>query len=234
LSSSGASRLPTRIPVCARFSSAAVTQQAVDTSLINPPFDARSPRLPPVSPLLSSWLQPYTAGPLSESELQQYQQWGYCIKRGVLTADELRPAMDAVEKQVDEVAAALFDAGLIRDKCDSLDLFHRLTALEQQYPSCSVLLHKLGVLDRGIAQLWEHPKLLAIAQQVIGEEVAAHPNWSLRSKTPNQEQATVPWHQDSAYLEPEADHTLQMTAWMSARQHRTHSAHTRTAARARR
>ena len=192
---------------------------SVDSSLVDPPFAAGSPPLPAISPLLQSWLRPYTAGPLTEAELAQYQQWGYCIKRNVLSEEDLLPAMRAVEAQVDTVADSLYAAGLIRDKCEQLDLFHRLTALEQQFPSCSVLLHKLGVLDRGIARLWEHPALLGIAQQVIGPDVAAHPNWSLRSKTPHQEQATVPWHQDSAYLEPEADHTLQMTAWMYASQH---------------
>ena len=235
---------------------APVTELFIDPALIDPPFDARSPPLPPISPLIHSWLRPHTPGPLTAAELQQYQQWGYCIKRNVLSDADLLPATLAVERQVDEVARSLHAAGRIRDTCASLDLFHRLTALEQQFPSCSVLLHKLGVLDRGIAQLWEHPALLSIARQVIGPDVAAHPNWSLRSKvhcndnphfiwlpathslstraslasdisptavvlpgllqTPNQEQATVPWHQDSAYLEPDADNTLQMTAWMSA------------------
>ena len=201
-------------------STATAVVSSIDSQLINPPFDARHPALPPISPLLHSWLRPYTPGPLTEAELQQYQQWGYCIKRNVLSDDELLPAMKAVERQVDEVASALYEAGLIQDRCERLDLFHRLTALERQYPNCSVLLHKLGVLDPGIARLWEQPTLLAIAQQVLGPDVAAHPNWSLRSKTPHQEQATVPWHQDSAYLEPDADNTLQMTAWMS---HNTHT-----------
>ena len=158
---------------------AAADDQSV-AYLINPPFDAAQPRLPPVSPLLASWLRPHTPGPLSEAELQQYQQWGYCIKRGVLSDEDLQPAMRAVEAQVDQVAHELHAAGLIRDPCSELDLFHRLTALEKQYPDCSVLLHKLGVLDDGIARLWEQPNLLAIAKQIIGPAVAAHPNWSIK------------------------------------------------------
>ena len=198
-----------------RASPATTIAMSIEPHLIDPPFDPHSPSLPPLSPLLASWVRPYTPGPLTEAELSQYQQWGYCIKRGVLSEADLQPAMQAVERQVDEVANALYAAGKISDKCSELDFFQRLTALEKQFPSCSVLLHKLGVLDRGVARLWEQPTLLAIAQQVLGPDVAAHPNWSLRSKTPQQEQATVPWHQDSGYLEPEADNTLQMTAWMS-------------------
>ena len=38
--------------------------------------------------------------------------------------------------------------------------------------------------------------------------------WNLRSKTPLNPLATVPWHQDTAYLAPGAEHTLQPTAWI--------------------
>ena len=41
-----------------------------------------------------------------------------------------------------------------------------------------------------------------------------HPVWNLRTKTPQNEQATVPWHQDNAYLDSSALHTLQPTAWI--------------------
>ena len=36
----------------------------------------------------------------------------------------------------------------------------------------------------------------------------------MRSKTPRNPLATVPWHQDTAYLAPGAEHTLQPTAWI--------------------
>ncbi|CAF4738969.1 unnamed protein product, partial [Rotaria magnacalcarata] len=36
------------------------------------------------------------------------------------------------------------------------------------------------------------------AQQLLGRDIAGHPVWNLRTKVPNQEQATVPWHQDTA------------------------------------
>eukprot|EP01102_Stenamoeba_stenopodia_P020133 TRINITY_DN7753_c0_g1_i3.p1 TRINITY_DN7753_c0_g1~~TRINITY_DN7753_c0_g1_i3.p1 ORF type:complete len:246 (+),score=39.41 TRINITY_DN7753_c0_g1_i3:56-793(+) len=42
----------------------------------------------------------------------------------------------------------------------------------------------------------------------------AHPVWNLRSKVPKQAQATVPWHQDNAYLHPECWEVLQLTAWI--------------------
>ena len=151
--------------------------------------------------------------------------------------------MGAIGRQVDDIAQALHRAGHVKDLCDGESFFRRLTRLEEQFPSLSVLLHKQGKLPVEMFRLWSHPQLMAIAHQVLGPDVsgqqpltpfipipyyhrsssltpalsssaAAHPNWSLRSKTPQEEQGTVPWHQDAAYLQNDADTTLQMTAWI--------------------
>ena len=100
-----------------------------------------------------------------------------------------------VRRAVDSVAQALFKAGKIADLCEGAGFFGRLTALERQYPSASVLVHKQGVLPPEIAALWSSPALMAAARQFLGGDVAGHPVWNLRAKTPQQEQATVPWHQ---------------------------------------
>ncbi len=41
-----------------------------------------------------------------------------------------------------------------------------------------------------------------------------HPVWNLRTKTPKNEQTTVPWHQDNAYMDPSGLYTFQLTAWI--------------------
>ncbi len=51
-------------------------------------------------------------------------------------------------------------------------------------------------------------------ESFLGPEVAGHPVWNLRSKTPNNPLVTVPWHQDTAYLAEGAEGTLQPTAWI--------------------
>jgi len=82
-----------------------------------------------------------------------------------------------------------------------------------------VLLHKKGTLPEGIVKLWMSDPLMGCAKQLVGTEhgISAYPVWNLRTKTPGQEQATVPWHQDSAYLEgiPAGERIpLQATAWV--------------------
>ena len=51
-------------------------------------------------------------------------------------------------------------------------------------------------------------------EQLIGPEIAGHPVWNLRAKTPHNPLATVPWHQDTAYLAEGSEHTFQPTAWI--------------------
>lgn len=44
--------------------------------------------------------------------------------------------------------------------------------------------------------------------------MAGNPNWNLRTKTPQQAAATVPWHQDNAYSDPSSWPTLMVTGWV--------------------
>ena len=80
-----------------------------------------------------------------------------------------------------------------------------------------MLLHKAGVLPEGIQNLWAHPTLVGAAQRRADADIAGHPVWNLRCKTPDAfsiDEATVPWHQDTAYLDEECWDTLQVTAWV--------------------
>ena len=63
-------------------------------------------------------------------------------------------------------------AGKIRDLCEGEGVFTRLTALERQFPSASVLVHKQGVLPPEIAALWASPQLMSAAHQFLGGEAA--------------------------------------------------------------
>lgn len=67
-----------------------------------------------------------------------------------------------------------------------------------EFPGAAVLIHKRGVLPAEISSLWSCNTLLSIAKQLLGPDIAGHPVWNLRSKVPSNEQATVPWHQDTA------------------------------------
>ena len=97
----------------------------------------------------------------------------------------------------------------------------RLSSRDQRHvtpgnsPQCILITHYYvfsGVQE--FQRVWNNEKLVDAAAQFIGGDIAGHPVWNLRSKTPHTEQATVPWHQDNAYLSADCENTLQVTAWV--------------------
>lgn len=167
-------------------------------------------------PAVAAWTRPHTPGPLTAEQLASFFADGYVIVRGLVPAAALDGARAAVAGLVDGAAARLQAAGRIADAAPDADFATRLVRLEEQFPGASVLLHKGGVLPPGIAALWAAPALAAVATQVLGADadIDGHPVWNLRCKVPACDQSTVPFHQDSAYLDPSARGTLQLTAWV--------------------
>ncbi|XP_070577373.1 uncharacterized protein [Ptychodera flava] len=154
------------------------------------------------------------AGQLDEAQLKQFFEEGYTLVPDFFSREELQPVRDAVADCVDRLANKLYDAGKITKKHQDAGLFKRMTLIEKQFPGAAVLLHKTGWLPQAFRDLWSDQKLLNVVEQFIGTEIAGHPVWNLRVKVPQNEEATVPWHQDSAYLDSDALKVLQPTAWI--------------------
>ena len=167
-----------------------------------------------LSEVVKKWIIPFTPGILTEKELDQFFSEGYVIKHGLFSKEELQPAISEIEKLVDDLANLLFKAGKIKDLCKDSGFYQRLIRLEEQSQYASVLLHKTQIFPTAFCALNAHPKLLSIAKQILGPEVAAHPVWNLRTKTPQREETVVPWHQDAAYMSKECWEDLQLTAWI--------------------
>lgn len=151
---------------------------------------------------------------LTDAQLRRYRNDGFLVVEDFFTDDELQPVIDEIDAMVDELAHRLRDAGKIPELYADAGFDRRLTLLERAYPGAAVLIHIRGILEPALAALWTHPRLLDMVEQLIGPEVAGHPVWNLRSKTPNNPLVTVPWHQDTAYLAAGAEHTFQPTAWI--------------------
>ena len=151
---------------------------------------------------------------LTDDQLRHYEDHGFVIAEGLLTPDDLRPAIEDIGAHVGVLADALHDADRIPETYAELGFFERLAAIERAYSTAAVMFHMSGLLGRGIASLWRSPKLLAVVEQLIGPDIAGHPVCNVRSKTPQTELMTVPWHQDTAYLLAGAEGTHQPAAWI--------------------
>jgi hypothetical protein len=151
---------------------------------------------------------------LRKHQVEQYFEDGFLIVEDLFDPAELRPVMDEIDGIVDDLAERLYAAGKIRDKHADKGFYERLTALEHEFKGAAVLVHINGWLGPQLARLWSAPRLLDIIEQFIGPDIAGHPVWNIRSKTPDTRLMTVPWHQDTAYLGRGAETTLQPTAWI--------------------
>ncbi len=152
--------------------------------------------------------------PLTARQVDQYRDDGFLIVPDLFTPAELQPVMDEISGLVDDLARDLRDAGKITETYADRSFFERLTCLERDFKGAAVLIHTRGQLGPKLAHLWSSPKLLDIVEQFIGADIAGHPVWNIRSKTPDTRLMTVPWHQDTAYLSDGAETTLQPTAWI--------------------
>ena len=157
---------------------------------------------------------PGKSGQLTEIQVKQYFEKGYVLVPDFFTKDELQPVIEAIQAKVDKIANKLYDAGKINNKHDNAGFYQRLILLEKEFKGTAVLLHKEGSLPPAFQNLWTNERLLNVIEQLIGPDIAGHPVWNLRTKTPFNEQTTVPWHQDNAYLDHTSLHTLQPTAWI--------------------
>ncbi|XP_077969132.1 phytanoyl-CoA dioxygenase domain-containing protein 1 homolog isoform X1 [Styela clava] len=153
-------------------------------------------------------------GQLNEGELEQYFERGFVVVNNLLDTSLLDKAREAVNRLVDDLANRLFDAGKIKNKHEDKGFFERLTYLDKEFPGAAIVLLKGGVLPKEFKDLWSCDVLLNVVEQLIGPEIAGHPLWNLRTKIPENEELTVPWHQDNAYLEPCSLEVLQATAWI--------------------
>jgi hypothetical protein len=151
---------------------------------------------------------------LNTSQLDTYKEDGFLIVEGLFNRGELQPAIDDINATVDEIARELQKAGKLHDIFEGEGVYTRLTKLEEACPGVTVKMHIRGILKPAWGRLWSNPKLLDIVQQNIGSEIAGHPVWNIRCKTPVNPLATVPWHQDTAYMVAGCEHTLQPTAWI--------------------
>ncbi|XP_072022978.1 phytanoyl-CoA dioxygenase domain-containing protein 1 homolog [Amphiura filiformis] len=153
-------------------------------------------------------------GQLTAKQLRQYFDEGFLVIPNFFATEELDPVRDGIADEVERIAQMLYDGGKIKDKHEDADLFHRLTLLEKDFPGTSVLLHKSENLPQAFKDLWSHERVLNVMEQLLGPEVGGHPGWNLRCKTPYNEMADVPWHQDNAYFDEGCLHTFLPTVWI--------------------
>ncbi|XP_064601732.1 phytanoyl-CoA dioxygenase domain-containing protein 1-like [Liolophura sinensis] len=153
-------------------------------------------------------------GQLPEKDIRQFFELGYVVVEDFFDKKDLEACRKAIEEKVEQLAQKLLKGGKIRNTYSEYGFFERLTMLEKDFPGATILLHKLYALPKAFSDLWSSERLLNVVEQLIGPDIMGHPVWNLRAKTPQNESATVPWHQDIAYLDNDSYTVLQPAAWI--------------------
>lgn len=153
-------------------------------------------------------------GQLPEEMIRKFFEDGFVIVENFFDKSDLDKCREAVNELVEHLAQKLFKAGKIKDLYNDYGFFERLIMIEKDFPGANIILHKYGKLPPAFKALWTNPKLLNVVEQLIGPKIAGHPVWNLRTKTPQNEATTVPWHQDVGYLDNSSYKVLQPTAWI--------------------
>ena len=132
--------------------------------------------------------------------MDEFNENGYVILRGLLEQQIINQAIEAVEEVSDQYINSLVETGKLDDRFASEPWETRLVRVFENCDETAPLfrpeLHK-----KGLFAIFGHPGLLDIVEQILGEEIRLYPNYSVRCKLPDDEATLVLWHQDAGYTD---------------------------------
>ena len=152
--------------------------------------------------------------PLTDEQLAFFDREGYLMIPDVFAERDLQPVVDELVHEVTKRAQALVDKGELSSTFENEGFEHQLTRISAETDRVATAVWN-GVLNGpAIFDLICHPRLLDIAEQMLGEELVASSVYRTRPKIPGHIMGPVPWHQDSGYFEPACDKALVLTVWL--------------------
>tara|TARA_B100001250_G_scaffold108991_1_gene92007 strand:- start:1641 stop:2552 length:912 start_codon:yes stop_codon:yes gene_type:complete len=143
-----------------------------------------------------------------------FNENGFVVLENIFEKKEFIPVLNDINYLVDNLNDELIKNGKLKKSYKDEHISKKLISIEKDCPGASAWLHTRGRMTKEIAKLWCNDKLLDKVQQILGPNISGNPIWNIRCKVPNNNLATVPWHQDTAYLNKGAEKTLQIAAWI--------------------
>ena len=175
---------------------------------------------------------------LTESQIAQFTDEGYLVLEEMLDPGaDLDPVVEEYTVILEQVARDLFAAGKISSTWSELPFAERLTRIqfetgESYHQHFDIALPKRSVAEQtpisvgpAVFGLLRNETLLDIVESLIGPEIFANPIQHVRLKQPVGSASGAPatdsaavapdwFHQDNAFMMPEADATEMVTVWI--------------------
>lgn len=176
------------------------TTEGIDPELIEP----QMPGMPTTN-----------TGSLTAEQIAEYDREGYLILPSLLSQEDMKPAREAMQQKVSEIAEKLFADGLIKDKLENDSFETRLVNLFKGLTEADFLKYGRSWRDAypGYFHLMSNPKILDAVESLIGSELFSNPVYNTRPKVPGVAAGAVPWHQDKSYW-PGANWNPVITVWI--------------------
>ncbi len=181
----------------------------------------------------------HTSGVLTASQRARFAEDGFLVVPDVLDASDLDPVVEEYEAALDFAARRLHERGEIGSTYNGLPFAERYTALILENPDVFYYLGLSLPLDYedldpeffrvhtgpAVFGLLSHPRLLDVAESILGGEISLNPVQQARIKPPQRllsgataEYSNVgmtTWHQDFGAVMDEAAATDLLTVWVA-------------------
>jgi ectoine hydroxylase-related dioxygenase (phytanoyl-CoA dioxygenase family) len=148
-----------------------------------------------------------------QSAIERFHEQGYAILYGLLEDSCIGAVQQACEILVDNLAKKLRAEGKISETFADAPFERRLIRLYENRPDENPTIFRPELHLPGFFHLFAHPRLLDLAERILGPEIRLYPNYSVRPKLPNNKRTEALWHQDAGYTSSDADALRMMNVW---------------------
>jgi hypothetical protein len=151
---------------------------------------------------------------LNAAQIRSFHREGYLVVEDLFSNADLQPIVDQLNEEIDRRARQLLAAGELSHTYSDEGFETRLASITRENEKIYWAIDSGRLSGPGIFSVLTHPKLLDVAESLVGPEIIASSVYRLRIKMPGFWHGNVPWHQDSGYFEPYCDRSLILTAWI--------------------
>lgn len=124
---------------------------------------------------------------------------GYCLERGFLAASELEAIALELHRRVEIQLDHLGLEHLGELETSASTLSRDLIRLEEARPGSQAAIYNEVNRMPSMHALAAHPRLLSIARELYGDDIAVHPRLNMIMSMPGDEWHLGVWHQDGFY-----------------------------------
>jgi hypothetical protein len=156
-------------------------------------------------------------GSLGEEDIARFHEDGYLVLDRGFPPGAIDAIVDDIEAAIDRAAASAFAAGELSEVFDDAPFASRFALLCDALQDASQLRASVvgkSLKTAGMFRVMTEPFLLDVIESLLGPEILAHPQFNTQARLPHQQRTEVPWHQDIAFLDPEALQVPMVNVWL--------------------